>query len=184
MATTHSLISWASKVLISLALLTSCHKHSDEPKENRTFLVELKDAFIVNTVRRYIGDTHLDSTKAILSVNVKTTSYDTSVYIRHFEQRSFKSPTRYSLIDGFLVFIYTDVDRFIDNSLVSDEIESVILQRDIDLDTTLFIDDTPTLKISKCEGGILHEIEADEIELPCFLEIIEENGELKLVKKE
>lgn len=188
METLHSLISWISRILILLSILGACNNEKDYHAINLTrsnFLVELENSFVKNTVIEYARENHLDTSNAIITVNVKTTSYDTSVYINHLISKDFKRyPTYYSFVDKYLVFLYTDVDRFIRNASIRDEVDGVIYQKNIMLDTAAMINDTPTLKISKCENKVLREFETDEIELPCFLQIIEEDGELKLVKKE
>jgi DNA polymerase elongation subunit (family B) len=187
MATFHYSISWVISIVTCLVILVGCKDQTsskDISNVRSNFMVELENSFIKNTIKEYANENQLDTAKAIITVNVKTTTYDTAVYINRIITEHFQRyPTYYSIVDNYLVFIYTDIDRFVDNPSIKDEVHAVIYQKNIMLDTTIMINDTPTLKISRCANRVLREFEADELELPCFLEIVEENGELKLIKK-
>lgn len=180
-------ISWVISIVTCSVIFTACNQQTNDKNilnARSNFQVELENSFIKNTIIEYAKENRLDTANVIITINVKTTSYDTSVYINRIIAEDFKRyPTYYSIVNDYLVFIYTDVDRFVSHPSIKDEIQSVIYQKNITLDTARMINDIPSMKISRCENNILREFEADELELPCFLEIVEENGELKLIKK-
>ena len=170
-----------------LVLLSSCVKEESSTfeKRNSNFEIKFDNRFILGTIQSYAEDLDLDSSKSIISINLETNSYDTSLYINCIFGRDFKRmPSYYSIVNGYLVFIYTDVDQFFRNDQIGKEIRALMADRNILMDSSVVINDFPTFKISKCEGKVLKENDVDLIELPCYLKIVVEDGQLKLIRKD
>jgi hypothetical protein len=180
-----------SLLLILFVTMFSCNKktesHSNLNGMLRNYMVQIESDFVFSTILEYAKEHKVDSSKAIISINVKTDSYRTSVYISHttIDLNKFEIlPGRYSLVENYLVLIYSDVDKFVKHPFIKDELKEVISENQIGLDTAETLYEVPTWKISKCEDRIVKQLETDEIELPCFYKIDEINGELKIVEEE
>lgn len=179
-----------SLLLILFVTLVSCNKKTEPDSKlngmQKSYLVQIENSFVLGTILEYAREHKVDSSKAIISINVKTDSYRTSVYISHttIDINKFDIlPSRYSLVENYLVLIYSDVDKFVNHPFIKDELNEVVLENQIGLDTAKTLYEVPTWKISKCEDRIVKQLETDEIELPCFYKIDEINGELKIVEE-
>jgi hypothetical protein len=153
----------------------------------KNYLVKIEDSFVLSTILEYAKEHKVDSSKAIISINVKTDSYRTSVYISHttIGLNKFEIlPGRYSLVENYLVLIYSDVDKFVKHPIIKDELKEVVLEKQIRLDTAETLYEAPTWKISKCEDRIVKQLESDELDLPCFYRIDEVNGKLTIVEED
>jgi hypothetical protein len=169
-----------------LSFLSCQDKSRQDHAATRNYLIEIKDDFIVNSIEEYVKEYHLNNNTTIISINVKTDTYRTSLYISHTQNdlnKFDRMPGRYTMMNGFLVLVYSDVDKFIAPTSIKEELASVILESGIRLKVTEGIDDTPSWKISKCDEHITKELEADELELPCFLKLANVDGELKIVEE-
>jgi len=182
----YSIICISAILLLVLSFLSCQRKSSQDHVATRSYLVEIKDDFIVNSIKEYVKEYHLDSSTTIVSINVKTDTYRTSLYISHTQNdlnKFDRMPGRYTTMNGFLVLVYSDVDKFIAPTTIKEELASVILENGIRLRVTEGIDDTPSWKISKCDERITKELETEELELPCFLKLANVDGELKIVEE-
>ena len=176
----------SSAILVFLLLFSSCQRESSQDVTTKSYLVEIKDDFIVNSISEYVKDQHLSNNTTMISINIKTDTYRTSLYISHTQNDLSKferMPGQYTIVEGFLVLVFSDVDKFIDRSSVKDELAGVIRQKGMELTPIEGIDDTPAWKISKCEGHITKELETEALELPCFLKLASLNGELRIIEE-
>lgn len=182
--------------LTTVIIFTSCNRQvNDKPHAiENSYRVMLADEFVTQVISNFADSSRLDPKKTVISVNVKTDTYRTMIYIRHssthFEKYS-RFPSHYTFVNGYLVLLYTDLNRFIKNELILDELMSVLDENDLDLIIEETVDDTPTWKVTKCENNISVINEAEEVELPCFLKlgvkdeqiVIEEENWFKELKK-
>ena len=183
--------------IVALVLCFSCNeKQKEESKMDQAlkYKVDLTDKFISEMILNYVDSNKLQPKKSVISLNIKTDTYRTVLYIRHSNIHLKKYslfPSHYTFVGEYLVLLYSDINKFLKNEFIQDELIHVCENNDFDLSMSETLDDNPTWKVTKCEDHISITREADEIELPCFLKlgikgeqiVIEEEEWFKDLKK-
>jgi hypothetical protein len=176
-----------------LLLANSCYQKPPLEELNTkssSYHVTIKDEDVLATIKQFINERSLDSLRSIISLNVKTDTYRKNIYIGSIlnqENLFGRSPSYYSITHGYLVFIYTDVEKFLDfdKIVIADEIKKIMASRKILLQSEETLSDVSSLKVSICEDGHITKIrEADELEIPCFYKLAAENGKLVLEEQD
>ncbi len=103
--------------------------------DTRHHFVQTHDRFVEQTLKDYIKENKLDAKSVVVSLTIKTSSYDTVLYLNQIKYRGFdRFPSCYTFVDDFLIFIYSDADAFIQNESRKSEILSIMNSYKISLD--------------------------------------------------
>jgi hypothetical protein len=112
----------------------SCRSNNSEDFE-KVLMVDINDLELLNNIRNYVAEYEIDPKAKIITVTIFTIGDREIIYISHANQLLYSVtgyPTYLSSIDGQLIFIYSNIDRYVKRD-VSESINKYLDEFNISL---------------------------------------------------
>ena len=193
-------LTFLSKVGILVLCIFSCQKKehgNDLPKEfYSNYQVTLADSMLSANVRDYIKSNKIDPKTTFITIRIENSRHRTRFYISHsifVIDDSNDSAIGHTIIEESLVLIYSDIEQYIHNAKILDELRQVVKERKIKLLKKSLTFDPPIWNIVKCGDRVIKGANSLAYDLPCGIKlgidrkankfIIEEEEWLKEARK-
>lgn len=161
-----------SRIFVLTLLIVGCESATDSLVRNQSNYmlrrIDLGDLYN-SKILEYISENKLESTRSIIYVGLNEGTYRSKLLITQIRtKRSLQSVSHYSKVNGHLVLIATDVDKYLQSNLLNKELWNLIKSMDIKLVEDKYSTYHPSIwRVITCGDTLLMQDNMALYEVPC-----------------